>query len=170
VSCLSGTERPSPLSIDNLRSTSWWAGLALAVSVAVAASFVAEWIGTSILGFDRSPVSAIMMAIILVPWFIVGFALMSALRTAGEFGTRPFGLLHPDQWEATVQFLRGSAETFLLVAMAGVGLTSMLSSMRRIGLRPFILGLFAAGIVGGVSLTLILLFAHDLAHALAAPH
>jgi len=106
----------------------------------------------------------------LVPWFIVGFALMSALRTAGEFGTRPFGLLHPDQWEATVHFLRGSAETFLLVAMAAVGLTSMLSSMRRIGLRPFILGLFAAGIVGGVSLTLILLFGHDLAHALAAPH
>jgi uncharacterized membrane protein YadS len=46
--------------------------------------------------------------------------------------------------------------------MAAVGLTSMLSGIIRIGPRPFILGLFAALLIGGVSLTLIVLFAAPL--------
>ena len=39
--------------------------------------------------------------------------------------------------------------------MAAVGLTSMFSGIREIGLKPFLLGLFAALVVGGVSLLLI---------------
>ena len=104
----------------------------------------------------------------LIPWFIIGFALMSALRTVGELGERPFGVLDPEQWSATVAFLRHTAEQCLLVAMAAVGLTSMFASIRKIGARPFVLGLFAALVVGGVSLLLISLFGDDLVRGLAS--
>ncbi|MDZ7644127.1 MAG: putative sulfate exporter family transporter [Woeseiaceae bacterium] len=93
----------------------------------------------------------------MVPWFIIGFALMSAMRTIGDFGDRPFGVLSPDAWAGTVEFLRGAAERCLLVAMAAVGLTSMFSGLRDIGWRPFLLGLLAAALIGVVSLTLIVL-------------
>ncbi len=98
----------------------------------------------------------------MVPWFIIGFALMSALRTVGDAGERPFGVLAPETWRASVEFLRGAAEKFLLVAMAAVGLTSMFAGLRAIGLRPFLLGLLAALLIGVVSLTAILLLAPPL--------
>lgn len=98
----------------------------------------------------------------LIPWFIVGFALMSALRTLGDLGSRPFGVLEPGQWRVIVELLQVGAERFLLVAMAAVGLTSIFAGLRSIGIRPFLLGLFAAALIGGGSLLLISLFAESL--------
>ena len=98
----------------------------------------------------------------MVPWFIVGFALMSAIRTVGDLGDRPFGILSPAQWQETVLVIREAAERCLLVAMAAVGLTSMFAGIVKIGMRPFALGLFAALLIGGVSFLLIWLFAADL--------
>ena len=98
----------------------------------------------------------------LIPWFIVGFAAMSALRTIGDLGEQPFGVLEPAQWARAVGLIRDAAEACLLVAMAAVGLTSMFAGIRRIGLRPFALGLFAALLVGGVSFVLISTFAGTL--------
>jgi uncharacterized integral membrane protein (TIGR00698 family) len=95
----------------------------------------------------------------MVPWFIVGFAAMSAIRTIGDQGELAFGVLDPAQWQHIVAIVRDVAEQFLLVAMAAVGLTSMFAGMRNIGLRPFALGLFAALLIGGVSFALIGLFA-----------
>ena len=95
----------------------------------------------------------------MIPWFIVGFALMSAIRTIGDQGELAFGVLEPAQWNHVVLVTRDIAERCLLVAMAAVGLTSMFSGMRNIGLRPFALGLFAALLVGGVSFALIGTFA-----------
>ena len=94
----------------------------------------------------------------MIPWFIVGFAVMSALRTIGDLGDRPFGILEPAQWNGTVMFVREAAERCLLVAMAAVGLTSMFAGIIRIGMKPFALGLFAAVLIGGVSFGLIYLF------------
>ena len=95
----------------------------------------------------------------MIPWFIVGFALMSALRTIGDQGELAFGILQPEQWNHVVMVIRDLAERCLLIAMAAVGLTSMFSGMRNIGLRPFALGLFAALLIGGVSFALISTFA-----------
>jgi len=103
----------------------------------------------------------------MIPWFVVGFALMSAMRTLGDLGERRFGFLEPSTWEAIVLFLRTWAERCLLVAMAAVGLTSTFASMRRIGLKPFALGLFAALIVGGVSLLAITALAERLMQLVA---
>jgi len=98
----------------------------------------------------------------MIPWFIVGFALMSAFRTIGDIGDKPFGLIEPALWTEIVTFLKESAERCLLVAMAAVGLTSMFAGIIKIGMRPFALGLFAAVLIGGVSFALISLFAADL--------
>ncbi len=98
----------------------------------------------------------------MIPWFIVGFALMSALRTVGDIGDRPFGLLDAQTWEAITRLIRSAAEDCLLVAMAAVGLTSAFAGMRSIGFKPFALGLIAALLVGAVSLVGVLLFAEPL--------
>lgn len=95
----------------------------------------------------------------MIPWFIVGFAAMSAIRTIGDQGELAFGVLEPAQWNHVVLITRDIAERCLLIAMAAVGLTSMFAGMRNIGLRPFALGLFAALLVGGVSFALISAFA-----------
>lgn len=105
----------------------------------------------------------------MIPWFIVGFALMSAVRTIGDMGDRPFGMLDPGQWREIVGFVKDAAERCLLVAMAAVGLTSMFAGIVKIGMRPFALGLFAAVLIGGVSFTLISLFAADLIALLERP-
>ena len=91
----------------------------------------------------------------MIPWFVIGFAACSALRTLGDHGDPPFGFLDPDVWGQTVVFFRHAAEICLLIAMAGVGLQSSFAGLRRIGLRPFLFGLFAAAVVGAVSLLLI---------------
>ena len=91
----------------------------------------------------------------MIPWFVIGFAACSALRTIGDQGARAFGLLAPEAWGQTVGFLTGAAEICLLLAMAAVGLNSRFGRMREIGLRPFLFGLFVAAAVGGVSLALI---------------
>jgi len=104
----------------------------------------------------------------MIPWFIVGFALMSALRTVGDLGDEPFGFLSPAAWDATVQALRGSAEHLLLVAMAAVGLTTDVRGLAAIGPRPFLLGLFAAAVIGAVSLLLIVSFGPRLLSAVGA--
>jgi uncharacterized integral membrane protein (TIGR00698 family) len=95
----------------------------------------------------------------MIPWFIVGFAAMSAIRTIGDSGEQAFGILEPAQWQEIVHVTRDMAERCLLIAMAAVGLTSMFAGIRSIGPRPFALGLFAALFVGGVSFTLISIFA-----------
>ena len=35
-----------------------------------------------------------------VPFFVFGFIALTGLRTFGDLGQRPLGLLTPDQWEA----------------------------------------------------------------------
>jgi uncharacterized integral membrane protein (TIGR00698 family) len=91
----------------------------------------------------------------LVPLFIVGFAAMSVVRTIGDLGARPFGLLEPSQWRWIVGLARDVAGYCLAIAMAAVGLGTSIKGLRRIGFRPLGLGLVSALVVGGVSLVLI---------------
>ena len=91
----------------------------------------------------------------LIPWFVVGFAACSAVRTLGDHGDQAFGFLDPHVWRQTVAFFRHAAETCLLLAMAAVGLQTSFAGLRQIGLRPFLFGLFAALVVGAVSLLVI---------------
>ena len=94
----------------------------------------------------------------MIPLFIVGFACMSLLRTIGDMGDRPFGLLSEDQWQWLVGQTKSAAELLLAIAMASVGLGTKLKDLVAIGLKPLGVGLFSALLVGAVSIGLISLF------------
>ncbi len=91
----------------------------------------------------------------MVPLFVVGFACMSALRSIGDLGDRPFGLLTPDQWHGFIKLASHVTSYCLGIAMAGVGLGTSIKGIRTIGLKPLGLGLVSALIVGIVSTLLI---------------
>ena len=93
----------------------------------------------------------------MVPLFVIGFALMSLLRTIGDMGDSAFGLLSPAQWSEVVSWTREFAEICLAVAMASVGLGTDIRDLVSIGLKPLVMGLIAALLVGVVSAALVLL-------------
>jgi len=91
----------------------------------------------------------------MVPPFVIGFAAMSLLRTVGDLGERPLGLLDSAQWHAIIKFGKEAANYCLAIAMAGVGLGTSIKGLRSIGLKPLGLGLVSALLVGLISATLI---------------
>ena len=93
----------------------------------------------------------------MVPLFVIGFACMSLIRTVGDMGDQPFGVLDPEQWKSIVGYTKHAAELCLAVAMASVGLGTSIKGLKDIGFRPLGAGLVAAVLVGAVSITLITL-------------
>jgi uncharacterized integral membrane protein (TIGR00698 family) len=91
----------------------------------------------------------------MIPLFVVGFACMSLIRTAGDMGDLAFGFIPPATWQMIVGYTKETAEICLAVAMAAVGLGTSIMGLIRIGLKPLGVGLFSALLVGGVSATLI---------------
>ncbi len=65
----------------------------------------------------------------IVPWFIFGFLLASALRSSGLLPPGVLAVLHV------------LAMALMVLALAAVGLSADLAQMRRTGLRPILLGL-----------------------------
>jgi len=95
----------------------------------------------------------------MVPLFVVGFLGAVILRTVGDLGPLAFGAVDRTTW---VRFLHGSetlAAWCLSIAMASIGLGTGLARIRRLGIKPLCVGLVAALLVGGVSATLLLVFA-----------
>lgn len=86
----------------------------------------------------------------LVPGFVLGFLALALLHSLGvlDLLSRALG--------ADVPGLAHDASRLLvLVALAGVGLSTRLSAMRKTGLRPFLVGLVTASVVSAASLLLI---------------
>ena len=93
----------------------------------------------------------------MIPLFVVGFACMSLIRTIGDMGDPAFGFLPVEQWHTIVEWTKKTAEICLAVAMAAVGLGTSIKGLISIGVKPLAMGLVAALLVGGVSLSLITL-------------
>lgn len=87
----------------------------------------------------------------MVPLFVLGFALMSLLRTLGDATTPAFGFLSVDMWSRIIASVSSVAMFLLTVAMACVGLGTSISGIRAIGLKPLAIGLVSALLVGVVS-------------------
>lgn len=99
----------------------------------------------------------------LFPLFILGFLLLSLLRTIGDATAASsgsaFGLFRPHAWKDFYSFWSSFGSTYGLgLAMAGVGLSTNLKIFKGLGIKPFYIGLVAAISVGAVSLLLISLF------------
>ena len=96
----------------------------------------------------------------LIPGFVLGFLLMSLIRTAGvASGILPQDVTNPGNLEyaanALIAFDQVSKFT-ILMALAAVGLNTDLASLRRIGIRPLIIGTCVAALLAMLSLGLIL--------------
>jgi uncharacterized integral membrane protein (TIGR00698 family) len=87
----------------------------------------------------------------LVPLFVFAFIGCCALRTIGDLGAIPFGVLPRTAWTAFLGTAQTTSEWALTVAMAAVGLQTRFAGFRALGWRPLVLGLLAASLVGAVS-------------------
>jgi len=91
-----------------------------------------------------------------VPGFVFAFVALTALRTVGDLGERPFfGLLAPETWRAGLDAAAWLSSACLTVAMASVGLGTHLARLRSLGLRPLAAGLAIALAVGAVAFAVI---------------
>lgn len=96
----------------------------------------------------------------LIPGFVIGFILMSLFRTLGvSLGFLPQNTAEPGQliWAANLlNFLNGLSKFAILMALSAVGLNTDLSNLKRIGLKPLLVGTFVALLLSIASLSLIL--------------
>jgi uncharacterized integral membrane protein (TIGR00698 family) len=91
----------------------------------------------------------------MVPLFVIGFVAMAAVRTVGDLGEHPFGLLAGNTWRDFVNQTAGAAAWCLILAMSAVGLGTGIRQVVNIGWKPLVVGVSAALLVGFVSVILI---------------
>lgn len=92
-------------------------------------------------------------AVGLFPQFVLYFLLMVLVRTAVDVKFQTSAT-----WISIWKALADTGATILLAtALASVGLTTQLSRLRGLGLRPLFVGAFAALVVGGLGMGLALL-------------
>ena len=91
----------------------------------------------------------------MFPLFIIGFMIMGLIRSIGDYGIQSsdmaFGIFLNDQWQSIINFIKSLAEYSLAIAMAAVGVSTNLVSLRSLGIRPFYVGFSAAVSVGFIS-------------------
>jgi uncharacterized integral membrane protein (TIGR00698 family) len=96
----------------------------------------------------------------VVPWFVLGFLALSLLRTLGvAVGGLPQNIDQPGSLiasAAALKFADEASKFFILTALAGIGLGTNVSSLRAIGVKPFVVGLCVATVLAITSLGLIL--------------
>lgn len=98
----------------------------------------------------------------LFPLFVLGFLAVAVLRTIGDAGLQAggsaFGILSETSWTTLVSVTRTWAGRFLVIALAGVGLSTDIRNFKALGLKPFFVGLAAAlsvSIVSYLAITLL---------------
>lgn len=80
------------------------------------------------------------------PWFLFGYFVMAGLNT--------FNFLSAE----AIKGISSSGKFFILLGLAGIGLNTVFSSFRKIGLKPLIVGSIGALIVASCSIIMISLF------------
>lgn len=94
-----------------------------------------------------------------LPWFVLGFLVMTLLRTAGvAVGLLPQSVAEPGNLIVAARALKlvdEIAKFAILVALAAIGLSTDTVAVRRTGLKPFAMGLGLAASLALFSLGLI---------------
>jgi uncharacterized integral membrane protein (TIGR00698 family) len=93
------------------------------------------------------------------PLFVLGFLAMAVARSVGDAGVirggHAFGVWEAPAWKQLTKTLGETWATAALgAAMAAVGLTTNLRSLRVLGARPLYLGAISAAVVAGLALLL----------------
>ena len=82
-----------------------------------------------------------------VPWFVIGFVVVAGLRSAG--------LLDGELWgDSLAELFQSGATVLILVALAGVGISTDVRAMLGVGARPFLLGASMWVVIGLLGLVL----------------
>jgi len=137
------------LTFSDLRSPGWWGGIVLALAVAFVAGIAADFVGETLLGFERSPVSDIMMAIIIGMLIANVLPLPAALGGGLKFCAST--VLRVGIMLLGVRLSLFGAGKFTLVALPfvivaiAIGLTTVGTLGRSIGLSRQLSGLIAVG-------------------------
>jgi uncharacterized integral membrane protein (TIGR00698 family) len=85
-----------------------------------------------------------------VPTFLIAFIGMSSFRSCGDF----FFGQDADTFQQTMNFIGSDLSKYALgTAMAGVGLSTNISSLQGVGWKPFAVGASGALVVGGTGFT-----------------
>jgi len=96
----------------------------------------------------------------IVPGFVLGFLALSLVRTLGvAAGLLPQNVSNPGDLQSAASLLKAFDEIskfLILMALTGVGLNTNLASLRRLGLKPLLVGTCVALLLAALSLGLIL--------------
>ncbi len=105
----------------------------------------------------------------VVPLFLLGFLLMSALRTVGDLtltsAGKAFFVLGDSSWIWLLELLGKTVGStwFIGLALVGVGLGLRAETFRGLGIKPFILG-FAGALLLGLTSFVTITFLLNLLH------
>jgi uncharacterized integral membrane protein (TIGR00698 family) len=91
----------------------------------------------------------------LIPVFVILFLFVSIFRSIGDAGITTtnlaFGLLGEDSWNGLIKIIKDFANILFVIALGGVGLSTNFSNFKGLGIKPFLVGLFAALTTGVMS-------------------
>lgn len=102
------------------------------------------------------------------PVFVLGFLALALFRTvgdamlAGDSGAFLWWTT-PESWAGFHAGVKQTAAYLLSLAIAAAGLSTDFRKLRRLSLRPFLIGFVAAAVVGLVSFLLVTIFAATIA-------
>ena len=108
----------------------------------------------------------------LFQFFVLGFVILALFRSVGDlFVSGESGRFlfwrSGGSWESFHGTVKTLAETVLICAIAGAGLSTQFAKLKTLSFKPFVIGLIAAMTVGIVSYFLVTLF-HDPIRALVS--
>jgi uncharacterized integral membrane protein (TIGR00698 family) len=86
-----------------------------------------------------------------LPAFLLGFLALVLIRSLVDH----FGVLPRPMWERILDGVAWATRSLVLVAMAGIGLSTRLDAMRKVGGAPLVVALAGAAFLGVVSYGLI---------------
>ncbi len=89
------------------------------------------------------------------PKFIIGFLILSMIRTIGDWeigkGANAYWVIDQMGWIQMISSIETVSNGLFIIALAGVGLSTKLGKIRDLGLQSFLIGLVAVVTVGLVS-------------------
>jgi len=101
----------------------------------------------------------------IFPLFVGGFLLFAAMRSVGDSTLqatgRAFAVFDSAVWTAIHGAVKTWALRFLVISLAGLGLSTRFAGMKQLGVKPLLVGLSAAVTVGAISVVCIKLFAAE---------
>jgi uncharacterized integral membrane protein (TIGR00698 family) len=95
----------------------------------------------------------------IIPGFVIGFVVMALIRTIGVMiGVLPQHVSEPGSLKAAANvlvFLDQVSKFSILLALSAVGLNTNIENIKRIGIKPLLVGTFVAVLLSMTSLGLI---------------